>query len=225
MDKTVLVCCGTGCLANGSLKVAEAFRTQLEGTAHRVECVVKETGCQGFCENGPMVRILPDDITYYKVKPADAAEIVAQTVEQEQPVTRLLAKNDAGQPVTRREDNPFFAPQVKVALRNVGATTPSSVEDYVSRGGYEALKKALTMTPDEIITEVERSGLPHRAEVAHRRRIRQLPQICGVQRRRGRPRRIHGRLHSGGRPPLGAGGHGHLRPGHRRGGGLPLHPG
>ena len=159
MDKTVLVCCGTGCLANGSLKVAEAFRTQLEGTAHRVECVVKETGCQGFCENGPMVRILPDDITYYKVKPADAAEIVAQTLEQGQPVTRLLAKNDAGQPVTRREDNPFFAPQVKVALRNVGATTPSSVEDYVSRGGYEALKKALTMTPDQIITEVERSGL------------------------------------------------------------------
>ncbi len=159
MDKTVLVCCGTGCLANGSLRVAEAFRAQLEGTGHQVECVVKETGCQGFCENGPMVRILPDDITYYKVKPADVAEIVTETVENGRPVTRLLAKNDAGQPVTRREDNPFFAPQVKVALRNVGATTPSSVEDYVARGGYEALKKALTMTPDEIITEVERSGL------------------------------------------------------------------
>ena len=159
MDKTVLVCCGTGCLANGSLKVAEAFRTQLEGTAHRVECVVKETGCQGFCENGPMVRILPDDITYYKVKPADAAEIVAQTLEQGQPVTRLLAKNDAGQPVTRREDNPFFAPQVKVALRNVGIISPASVEDYVNRGGYSALKKALTMTADEIITQVELSGL------------------------------------------------------------------
>ena len=159
MNKTVLVCCGTGCLANGSAKVAEAFRALLAGTCHQVECLVKETGCQGFCENGPMVRILPDDITYYKVKPADAAEIVAQTVEQGQPVTRLLAKNDAGQPVTRREDNPFFAPQVKVALRNVGIISPASVEDYVNRGGYSALKKALAMTPDEIITQVELSGL------------------------------------------------------------------
>ena len=159
MNKTVLVYCGTGCLANGSAKVAEAFRTLLAGTGHQVECFVKETGCQGFCENGPMVRILPDDITYYKVKPADAAEIVAQTVEQGQPVTRLLAKNDAGQPVTRREDNPFFAPQVKVALRNVGIISPASVEDYVNRGGYSALKKALAMTPDEIITQVELSGL------------------------------------------------------------------
>ena len=159
MNKTVLVCCGTGCLANGSAKVAEAFRALLAGTGHQVECLVKETGCQGFCENGPMVRILPDDITYYKVKPADAAEIVAQTVEGGRPVTRLLAKNDAGQPVTRREDNPFFAPQVKVALRNVGTISPASVEDYVNRGGYSALKKALTMTPDEIITQVELSGL------------------------------------------------------------------
>ena len=159
MSKTVLVCCGTGCLTNGSAKVAEAFRALLAGTGHQVECFVKETGCQGFCENGPMVRILPDDITYYKVKPADAAEIVAQTVEQGLPVTRLLAKNDAGQPVTRREDNPFFAPQVKVALRNVGIISPASVEDYVNRCGYSALKKALTMTPDEIITQVELSGL------------------------------------------------------------------
>lgn len=159
MNKTVLVCCGTGCLANGSAKVAEAFRALLAGTGHQVECLVKETGCQGFCENGPMVRILPDDITYYKVKPADAAEIVAQTVEGGLPVTRLLAKNDASQPVTRREDNPFFAPQVKVALRNVGIISPASVEDYVNRGGYSALKKALTMTPDEIITQVELSGL------------------------------------------------------------------
>ena len=63
MNKTVLVCCGTGCLANGSAKVAEAFRTLLAGTGHQVECLVKETGCKGFCENGPMVRILPDDIT------------------------------------------------------------------------------------------------------------------------------------------------------------------
>ena len=159
MSKTVLVCCGTGCLTNGSAKVAEAFRALLAGTGHQVECFVKETGCQGFCENGPMVRILPDDITYYKVKPADAAEIVAQTVEQGLPVTRLLAKNDAGQPVTRREDNPFFAPQVKVALRNVGIISPASVEDYVNRCGYSALKKALNMTPDEIITQVELSGL------------------------------------------------------------------
>ena len=79
MSKTILVCCGTGCLANGSKKVAEAFRELLAGTDHPVECVVKETGCNGFCENGPLVQILPDDITYYKVQVKDVEEIVDKT--------------------------------------------------------------------------------------------------------------------------------------------------
>jgi len=77
MTRTILVCCGTGCIANGSLKVAEALRFALAGTDVSVETAVKETGCNGFCENGPIVRIMPDDISFYKVKPEDAPDIAA----------------------------------------------------------------------------------------------------------------------------------------------------
>ena len=159
MSKTVLVCCGTGCLANGSKKVAGAFRQLLEGTDHQVECVVKETGCNGFCENGPLVQILPDDITYYKVQVQDVGEIVEKTILAGAPVERLLYKNDAGQRVRSQQENPFYAPQMKVALRNIGKIEPSSVEDYMAHGGYRALKKALTMTGEEIVRELEASGL------------------------------------------------------------------
>ena len=159
MSKTVLVCCGTGCLANGSKKVAGAFRQLLAGTDHQVECVVKETGCNGFCENGPLVQILPDDITYYKVQVQDVGEIVEKTILAGAPVERLLYKNDAGQRVRSQQENPFYAPQMKVALRNIGKIEPSSVEDYMAHGGYRALKKALTMTGEEIVRELEASGL------------------------------------------------------------------
>ena len=159
MSKTILVCCGTGCLANGSKRVAEAFRQLLEGTEHRVECQVKETGCNGFCENGPLVQILPDDITYYKVREKDAAEIVEKTILAGEPVERLLYKNDQGQRVRSQGENPFYAPQHKLALRNIGKIEPASVDDYMAHGGYRALKKALGMTGEEIVREVEISGL------------------------------------------------------------------
>ena len=159
MSKTILVCCGTGCLANGSAKVAEEFHRLLDGTGHAVACTVKETGCNGFCENGPLVQILPDDITYYKVQVKDVGEIVEKTVLAGEAVERLLYKNDAGERVRSQAENPFYAPQLKIALRNIGKISPVSVDDYMAHGGYEALKKALTMTPDEIITQVERSGL------------------------------------------------------------------
>lgn len=159
MSKTILVCCGTGCLANGSKKVAEAFRQALTGTDHQVECMVKETGCNGFCENGPLIQILPDDITYYKVQVKDVGEIVDKTILAGEPVERLLYKNDAGQRVRSQHENPFYAPQKKVALRNIGKIEPSSVEDYVAYGGYRALKKALSMTGEEIVREMEASGL------------------------------------------------------------------
>ena len=159
MNKTILVCCGTGCLANGSKRVAEAFRQSLMGTDHQVECCVKETGCNGFCENGPLVQILPDDITYYKVRVKDVEEIVSKTILAGEPIERLLYKNDRGQRVRSQQENPFYTPQKKFALRNIGKIEPCSVEDYMAHGGYRALKRALTMTGDEIVQEVEASGL------------------------------------------------------------------
>ena len=159
--KTIRVCCGTGCLANGSRLVAEAFEEKLaEHHADAVvECEVKRTGCNGFCENGPLVTIMPDEIAYYHVKPENVDEIIEKTVLGGELVEKLLYKNDQGQRVTSQAENPFYAPQMKIALRNIGKIAPCSVEDYKASGGYEALKKALSMTPEEIIAEINLSGL------------------------------------------------------------------
>ena len=159
MNRTILVCCGTGCIANGSLEVAEALRRAISETETQalVETVIKQTGCNGFCENGPIVRIMPDDISYYKVKPKNALDIVYSIGEK--PVEQLLYKNDDGGPVLSQMENPFYSHQHKTVLRNIGEIDPGNIYDYLSRGGYSALKKALNMTPDDIIREVESSGL------------------------------------------------------------------
>lgn len=159
--KTIRVCCGTGCLANGSRLVAEEFEKQLEKlqVEAKVDCEVKRTGCNGFCENGPLVTILPDEISYYHVKPENVEEIIEKTVIGGEAVEKLLYKNDQGQRVMSQAENPFYAPQKKIALRNIGKIAPCSVEDYKACGGYEALKKALSMTPEEIIAEMNLSGL------------------------------------------------------------------
>jgi NADH-quinone oxidoreductase subunit F len=155
----ILVCCGTGCIANGSLKVAHAIREEIEvqKAAATIDLLVEETGCNGMCEGGPIVRIMPADIMYYKVKERDAEAIVASLTGE--PVKRLLFKNVVGERVTTQAENPFYAPQVKIALRNVGLIDPLSLDEYRARGGYEGLKRALAMTSDEIITEVEQSGV------------------------------------------------------------------
>ena len=157
--KTIRVCCGTGCLANGSAEVAAEFERLTRGTDVQVECSVKRTGCNGFCENGPLVTILPDEIAYYRVKVGDVPEILERTIGKGEPVERLLYQNDQGQRVRGQGDNPFYAPQMKIALRNIGRIEPSSVDDYLASGGYEALRKALTMTPEQILDEMDASGL------------------------------------------------------------------
>lgn len=157
--KTIRVCCGTGCLANGSAKVAAEFERLTQGSDVQVECHVKRTGCNGFCENGPLVTILPDEIAYYHVRVEDVPEILEKTIGRGELVERLLYKNDKGQRVTSQKDNPFYAPQMKIALRNIGRIEPANVDDYLAAGGYEALKKALTMTPEEILDEMDASGL------------------------------------------------------------------
>ena len=161
MQRSVLVCCGTGCLANGSKAIADEFEKLIkeQNVNAKVECFVKRTGCNGFCENGPLVKIMPDDIIYYKVKLSDVQEIIDSSLINGTPVERLLYKDDSGMPVTKQEENPFYAQQQKVALRNIGFIDPLNVDDYISTGGYEGLKKALTMTQDEIIEEVKKSGL------------------------------------------------------------------
>ena len=157
MTRDILVCCGTGCLANGSQAVVDRLVDASSKFDVNIKPVVKKTGCNGFCENGPMVTVLPDHITYYKVRPEDAEDILNSLGGDA--VDRLLYRNDEGNPVHSREENPFYAPQLKIALRNTGVVDPGSIEDYLSRDGYQGLRKALTLSPEAVIQEVERSGL------------------------------------------------------------------
>jgi len=178
VNRTLLVCCGTGCIANGALAVAKALEKEAEAMkksgALRVTVSlkggIKTTGCNGFCENGPIVRLIQsgtsgsgtssqDDISYYNVKPSDAGDILKHIAGKGEIVYRLLYKNDAGKKVLSQMENPFYAKQHKIALRNIGLIEPGNVPDYIARGGFEALKKSLYMSCDKIINEVEKSGL------------------------------------------------------------------
>ena len=158
MNREILVCCGTGCLANGAQAVVDAFSAAISGDGSiSVKPAVKKTGCNGFCENGPIVTIYPDNITYYKVRPAVISEIIMSL--DGAPVERLLYRVDSGNAVCSREENPFYAAQYKIALRNTGRIDPSSIQDYLDRGGYKGLEAALSMSPEEVIEQIETSGL------------------------------------------------------------------
>lgn len=160
--RKILVCCGTGCLANHSMDIVKNLKTKIleSGLDISVEPIVKATGCNGFCEKGPIVKILPDDISYYKVKPSDTDEIIANTVIKHEVIERLLYYDAAaGRRVKSQMENPFYSKQMKIALRNIGEIDPLEVNDYLERNGYLALRKALLMNPEAILTEVEKSGL------------------------------------------------------------------
>ncbi|BBB92052.1 MAG TPA: NADH-quinone oxidoreductase subunit NuoF [Methylomusa anaerophila] len=161
--KTVLVCCGTGCLANNSLEIYTGLKQRVLAAklAVAVEPVLKSTGCNGFCEKGPIVKILPDDVSYYKVQPADVEEIFTASILNNEVIDRLLYLNiTTGKRVKSQKDNEFYKQQMKLALRNIGEIDPANIDDYIARDGYQGLKKALLeMTPLAVIAEVKASGL------------------------------------------------------------------
>lgn len=160
-NRKILVCCGTGCLANNSYDVYTQFLEKLKNTNIEVLPQVKATGCNGLCEKGPVVKILPDEISYFKVKAKDVDEIVLKTILNGEIIDRLLYfdTNDKKRLVSHKNAN-FYKHQHKIALRNIGEIDPKVIEDYKEREGYKALHKVLfEMTPDEVINEVEESDL------------------------------------------------------------------
>lgn len=157
----ITVCVSTGCVAQGSRKVVEALKGELEkqGLSDKVE--IKETGCVGFCEQGPRVTIYPQEIHYFKVKPEDVSEIISETVLKKQIVERLLYKDhQTGKTAQKLEEIPFYKHQLRLLLENNTIIDPKNIEDYIYVGGYSALAKALfKMTPEQVIEEVKRSNL------------------------------------------------------------------
>ena len=161
--KKVLVCCGTGCLAAGAGTVAGALRAALHAKGLDVEVTLrlKETGCRGLCELGPLVTFEPSGLFYKGVTAADVPEIVEKTIQGDAVIPRLLYRDKATkQRVETYHEIPFYKRQTRWALRNVGLVDPKELSEYVARGGFAALAKALaTMSPEEVLAEVETAKL------------------------------------------------------------------
>ncbi|MCI6434061.1 MAG: NADH-quinone oxidoreductase subunit NuoF [Clostridiales bacterium] len=173
-DCRILVCSGTGCIATGSNKIHEIFQSLVKETPnvklefaphdeaeHEKLVGVKKTGCQGFCELGPLVRIQKGDkvTQYVKVQPDDCAEIFEKSVLGDETLERLLYKK-GDQTYVSPDEIPFIAKQTRIVLENCGKFDAESLNEYMAAGGFEALKKAMTqMTRDEVIDEIDKSGL------------------------------------------------------------------
>ncbi len=157
----VLVCSGTGCRASESDLLATNLKTEIGKQGLEDYAQVIRTGCFGFCEKGPIVKIIPDNTFYTQVKPTDAREIVEEHVVKGRQVERLLYVDPEKKvKVTDAKGMNFYKKQIRIALRNCGVIDPENIDEYIARGGYEALGKVITsMTPDETIAVVKKSGL------------------------------------------------------------------
>ena len=157
----VYICGGTGCRAGGGLDVADALRKVLEDKSLADSVEVRITGCHGFCEQGPLVVLAPAGILYVKVKPEDVEEIVSTSIEGDGVVERLTWRDPStNKRVSLESEIDFYANQRRIVFAKSGRIDPASIDDYIATGGYSALSKVLTsMTPEEVIDEVEKAGL------------------------------------------------------------------
>ena len=156
----LLICGGTGCASNHGTELYDALQREIGALGLAGEAQVVRTGCFGFCEKGPIVKVLPDETFYVSVKPEDAHDIVAEHVLKGRPVQRLLYDKSQSQLNTKLENIGFYQKQFRIVLRNCGIINPEKIDEYIARDGYAALAKALTeMTPDDIIAEVKKSGI------------------------------------------------------------------
>ena len=167
----VLICAGTGCLSGGSGEIydrmCELVKEYPDVEIHfgpeiahgDGEIGIKKSGCHGFCEMGPLMRIEPHGILYTKVQPEDCDEIFHRTIEKGEPIRHLLFKRD-GIEYQKQEDIPFYKKQTRNVLKNCGHIDAEHIEEYLSVGGYEALEKALfEMKPEDVIREITESNL------------------------------------------------------------------
>ncbi|WP_123053429.1 NADH-quinone oxidoreductase subunit NuoF [Clostridium sp. JN-1] len=160
-SRYVAVCGGTGCKSSESYKIVKNLREEIKKAGLSEEVTVEITGCFGFCEKGPIVKISPDNAFYIHVKPEDAYEIVNEHLLSGKIVNRLLYEEPAIKEKVKRQDEMFFyKKQQRIALRNCGLINPEDITESISAEGYLALGKVLTeMTPDDVIKLITDSGL------------------------------------------------------------------
>ncbi len=187
--RTIRVCIGTGCAAKGSRKILELLKKACEEHGVEVKAEAMCTGCHGFCERGPIVVVSPGEIFYQRVEEGDVADIFRETVMLGRVVERLLYREEAdedggrgkgkkgggkgktdaeagngsaaaGEAKKTAAEIPFYATQRRIALAFNGIVDPTSIDSYIAAGGYSALAKVLDgMTPEQVVAEVEKSGL------------------------------------------------------------------
>ena len=168
--RKIIVCGGTGCVAGGSLKIYESLKTKMEEENLNVSVTLekephgdgiglKKSGCHGFCEMGPLLRIEPEGWLYTKVKIEDCDEIIEKTIKKGECLERLSYKIN-GQVYEKQEDIPFYKQQTRIVLEHCGKIDADSIKEYIAIGGYSAFEKALfDMSSDEIVSEVSLSLL------------------------------------------------------------------
>ena len=236
--RRILVCAGTGCVSSGSLKIFDRLKELIEANGiscpvelkvephepgiHGGECAchaqaenadnsiaMKKSGCHGFCEMGPLVRIEPEGYLYTKVQLSDCEEIVEKTILNNEPIDRLAYKRN-GEIYRKQEEIPFYKNQTRIVLEHCGHIDALSVKEYLSIGGYTAFEKALfDMTPDDIVNEISESKLRGRGGGGFPTGKKSVPPDSGRE-ASALPRQFHQiRSQPGHEPPQGSL---HLRP-------------
>ncbi|WP_163321880.1 NADH-quinone oxidoreductase subunit NuoF [Draconibacterium mangrovi] len=157
----LLICGGTGCKASESDEIKNRLNQLISdfGLADEVQVVL--TGCFGFCEKGPIIKVLPDNTFYVQVTPNDVVEIMEEHIVKGRPVKRLLYTDpNSAEQISDSKGMDFYKKQIRIALKNCGFINPENIDEYIARDGYQALGKCLTeLTPEEVIKEVKDSGL------------------------------------------------------------------
>lgn len=172
VTRRVVICAGTGCVSSGALQVRDAFVAAIAARNLPVTTALKDetpagtthvspSGCQGFCQMGPLVTVLPDGILYTKVKPADVDEIVATTLVDRKPVERLLYRDPHSGTVCRGQgDIPFYTQQPRLVLKDCGVIDPEDLREYIFRDGYRQAQRVwTTLTPEQVCQALLVSGL------------------------------------------------------------------
>ena len=157
----LMVCAGTGCVSNHSYEIKAALEKEIEKHGLENEVSVVPTGCNGFCERGPILVVQPGNIFYQQLTLKDVPHLVEEHFLKGRPVARLMySPPEAKQPIPILNDIPFFKKQVLIALRNRGLIDPEKIEEFIARDGYKAMAKAVSdMLPEKIISEITLAGL------------------------------------------------------------------
>ncbi|MCK4957672.1 MAG: NAD(P)H-dependent oxidoreductase subunit E, partial [Candidatus Cloacimonetes bacterium] len=172
IDRRIIVCAGTGCIANGSLKIHDklvdeikakdlAIDIELDYEEPKEGLLISRSGCQGFCQVGPLITILPDNIMYCQVKEDDVDRIIDETLIGNEVIEDLLYKDvSSGKRYKGTEEIPFYTRQQRTVIKDCGFINPEDIREYIGGNGYEGARRAFSeMTSAEVCQLVKDSGL------------------------------------------------------------------